>query len=198
MKRLLPIITLLVAGFTSTAEAQPLMNYTYADAAYQWIGIDQQGYGDSNGLDSKLSYSPVEHFALEGGYNYLSTKFNPGDIKTRQHLFTYGGAGWYSVCKGLDLVGRVGGVSGRLNYTGDGYDESFTDNGVYAGGSVRYLVAEEFEADLNVTYQNLNSSSWLYSATGLYAIHENIALKGDVGIDNDKNVYLTGGFRFAM
>ena len=63
---------------------------------------------------------------------------------------------------------------------------------------MRYLVAEEFEADLNVTYQNLNSSSWLYSATGLYAIHENIALKGDVGIDNDKNVYLTGGFRFAM
>ena len=174
------------------------MNYTYADAAYQWTAIDQEGFGDSNGLDTKLSFSPVDHFALEGGYNYLSTKFNPGDIKTRQHLFSYGGAGWYSFCEGLDLVARVGGLSSRVNFSADGFDESVNDNGVYAGGSLRYLVQEDLEADLNVTYQKLDSASWLYSATGLYAVHENVALKGDVGIDSDKNVYLTGGFRFAM
>ena len=196
MKRLLPILTLLVAGFASNAEAQPLMNYTYADAAYQWIAQDQEGVGDSNGLDSRLSYSPIEHFALEGGYNYLSTKFNAADTSIRRHLFSYGGAGWYTFCEGLDLVGRVGGLSARYNYSGD--IDSATDNGVYAGGSVRYLVQEDLEADLNVTYQKLDTASWLYSATGLYAVHENVALKGDVGIDSDKNVYLTGGFRLAM
>lgn len=198
MKRLLPIVALLVAGFASNAEAQPLMNYTYADVAYQWTGIDQEGFGDSNGLDSKLSYTPVDHFALEGGYNYLSTKFNPGNITTRQHLFSYGGAGWYSFCEGLDLVGRVGGLSSRVNFSGDGIDDSYNDNGVYAGGTVRYLVAEDLEADLNATYQNISTGSWLYSATGLYTVHENVALKGDVGIDSDSNVYLTGGVRLAM
>lgn len=196
MKKLIPLFALLVTGVASAASAQPLMNYTYLDAAYQWTYTDEILVGDANGLDTKLSYSPIEHFALEGGYNYASYEFldgfyGPFDIK--QHIFTYGGAGWYTLQKGLDLVARVGGIHAQA-------DSGFTikDNGVYSGVTLRYLATDDLETDLNVLYSHINSNEWNYSVTGLYAIHTNVALKAEAGIDKDSNVALLAGVRLAI
>lgn len=204
MKKLFAMLLPLVAAVPSSVSAQPLMNYTYADVAYQWTHFDQSGLNDSNGLDVKLSYSPIEHFALEGGYNYLKTKGHVDFFGDRvgfdvdQNLFTYGGAGWYTVSKGLDLVGRVGGIHAQASISAEGVDDSTSDNGVYAGLVLRYLAMEELETDLSVTYDYIESSDWTYALTGLYAVHENVALKGEVGIDNDSNLALLGGIRLAM
>lgn len=193
MKRLIPFVALVVASFTSDASAQPLMNYTYADVAYQWTHVDESGFDDANGLDARVSYSPIHHFALEGGYNLASGKVLGNGY--REHLFSYGGAGWYSFCEGLDLVGRVGGIHARGEI--DNFDD-VSDNGVYAGASLRYLVTKEFEADLNVLYDRIEDGEWSYSLTGLYAVHENVALKTEAGMNDDSDVSLLGGVRLAM
>ena len=193
MKRWIPIIAFLLSGYASVASATPLMKYTYVDAAYQWTHIHDSGVNDANGLDSKISYTPIEHFALEGGYNYLSTKFS--GINIRENVFTYGGAGWYTVAQGLDLVGRVGGIA--ANAKASGFDK-VNDNGVYAGGTLRYLAAKDLETDLNIEWDRISTGSWTYGLVALYAIHENVALKAGADINNSSDVALTAGVRVAM
>lgn len=204
IKRSLFSLAIAVAGFASSASAQPLMNYTYADIAYQWTHIDESGFDDANGVDVNLSYSPLKHFALEGGYNYLSTSANLSLPDQRftfdvdQNVFTYGGAGWYSLQEDLDIVAHVGGIHARASTSGSGFDETVSDNGVYAGLTLRYLASDELETDIFATYDRIESGAWTYGVTGLYAVHENVALKGEAAIDNDSDVALLGGIRLAM
>lgn len=204
MKKLLPIILSVFACAPTVAVSQPLMTYTYADVAYQWTHIDESGYSDGNGLDAQLSFSPIKHFALEGGYNYISTKAHADLLGDRfnfnvdQNSFTYGGAGWYSIQDDLDIVARVGGISARANISGNGVDESATDNGVYTGVTLRYLATQELETDLYVLYDHVQNTTWTYGLTGLYKVHENIALKGEAAIDDDTDIALLAGVRIAM
>jgi hypothetical protein len=204
MKKLLPILLASICFLPSVGAAQPLMTYTYADVAYQWTHVDESGINDANGLDTKISYSPVNHFALEGGYNYLSTKGHVDVLGDRfnfnidQNVFSYGGAGWYSLQDDLDIVARVGGLHARATASAGGEDSTTSDNGVYAGLSLRYLATEDFEADLNVIYDRIENGAWTYGVTGLYAVHENVALKGEAAIDNDTDVALLAGIRIAL
>lgn len=204
MKKLLPIILASFGFLPSHGAAQPLMTYTYADVAYQWSHIDESGVNDGNGLDAKISYSPIKHFAIEGGYNYLSTKGHLDLLGERfnfnidQNVFSYGGAGWYSLMQDLDIVARVGGLHARATASGYGDESTTSDNGVYAGLSLRYLATQDFEADLNVIYDRIEDGAWTYGATGLYAIHENVALKGEATIDNDSDIALLAGIRVAL
>ena len=204
MKKLLTSLFIAVLGYVGSASAQPLMNYTYADIAYQWTHLDQSGLDGANGLDTKLSYSPIKHFALEGGYNYSSTSADfssPGEtfkFNLDQNVFTYGGAGWYSLDEKLDIVARVGGVHARANASGSGYDDTYSDNGVYTGLTLRYLALEQLETDAFIQYDHINSDTWTYGVTGLYALCTNAALKGEVAMDDESNVALLGGVRLAM
>ena len=204
MKKLLTSLFIAVLGYVGSASAQPLMNYTYADIAYQWTHLDQSGLDGANGLDTKLSYSPIKHFALEGGYNYSSTSADfssPGEtfkFNLDQNVFTYGGAGWYSLDEKLDIVARVGGVHARAHASGSEYDDTSSDNGVYTGLTLRYLALEQLETDAFIQYDHINSDSWIYGVTGLYALSTNTALKGEVAMDDESNVALLGGVRLAM
>ena len=204
MKKLLTSLFIAVLGYVGSASAQPLMNYTYADIAYQWTHLDQSGLDGANGLDTKLSYSPIKHFALEGGYNYSSTSADfssPGEtfkFNLDQNVFTYGGAGWYSLDEKLDIVARVGGVHARAHASGSEYDDTSSDNGVYTGLTLRYLALEQLETDAFIQYDHINSDSWTYGVTGLYALCTNAALKGEVAMDDESNVALLGGVRLAM
>lgn len=204
MKKIISLLIPALAALPSAAVAQPLMTYTYADIAYQWTYVNEDGYDNANGLDVQLSYTPIKHLALEGGYNYLNSSAHGELLNERisiglnQNLFTYGGAGWYSIEDGLDIVARVGGVHANLDISGDLGGSSMSDDGVYSGVTLRYLAMEDLETDLNVLYSYIESSSWSYSLTGLYAIHENVALKGEAAIDNDADVALLGGVRFSL
>ncbi len=201
---LLSFVIASTAIFASAAAAQPLMTYTYADVAYQWTSINEDGYDNANGVDVRLSASPIEHFALEGGYNYATTGLNlalPDErlsFDVDSNVFTYGGAGWYTIAEGLDLVGRVGGIHARASLSGYGVDETASDNGVYAGLSLRYLATEDLETDLNVLYDRIEDGAWTYGLTGLYAVHEHVALKAEAAIDNDADVGLLAGVRLAL
>ena len=132
MKKLIALAVALVAAGAQTVSADPLMKYTYFDAAYQWSkDVDDGGQG-ANGLDTKLSYTPMENVALEGGYNYLANGL------ANQSQFRYGVAGWHSFCDGFDVVGRVGGIHNQFNSDfGDA-----TDAGVYAGAQLRTLLTD--------------------------------------------------------
>jgi hypothetical protein len=190
----------LVSGFPNTASAQPLMNYTYADVAYQWTHFDESWLDNGNGLDVQLSFSPIQHFALEGGYNYLKTGSSNvvPDLTVTQNWFTYGGAGWYSLQEGLDIVARVGGIHARSRVEAFDMDGTASDNGVYTGLTLRYLATEALETDLFVSYDRVDTGAWTYGLTGLYALHENVALKGEAAINDDSDVALLAGIRLAM
>lgn len=196
MKKIL-LAALLFACGASVASADPLMKYTYADIAYQWTHIDSN-LNDSNGADAKLSYAVVDHFALEGGYNYANSGFDHSNIN--QSFFRYGGAGWYEFCNGVNLVGRVGGT--HVNVDDSRGDSS--DNGVYTGLGLRYLLTDTLEGNLDALYDNVNGiynakgGTWTYSGTLLQTVADNVALKGGVSIDADQNVALIAGVRLAM
>ena len=111
MKKILSFFTLALAFGATSASADPLMKYDYFDVAYQWTHVDQKDVQDTNGLDSKLSYSPLENFALEGGYNYAR-----GDIFSHgfnYNEFTYGVLGYYEICPGMHVLGEP--LQGRRN-----------------------------------------------------------------------------------
>ena len=204
MKKFFALFAVSATTFATTVTAQPLMTYTYADVAYQWTYSNESGLDNANGVDVKLSASPIKHFALEGGYKYAAGGFKTtdmlgttsGDINT--NIFTYGGAGWYTIQDGLDIVARVGGIHASANFSGYGDSETFSDNGVYTGLTLRYLALADLETDLNVTYDRIDTGSWTYSATALYAVHENVALKGDAGIDDNGDVGLLAGVRLSL
>jgi len=196
MKKILSFFALALAFGATTASADPLMKYDYFDVAYQWTHVDQKNVQDTNGLDSKLSYSPIDNFALEGGYNYARGDiFNSG---FNYNEFTYGVLGFYEICPGMHVLGRVGGK--HFNANGHIFD-AHIDESVdrpYAGVGSRYLLTDDIEVDADITYVNLNGANWTYAGTGFYTIAENVALKAAVSINNDEDVALTGGIRLAM
>jgi hypothetical protein len=199
MKKMI-LAALLSVGGVTTASADPLMKYTYADVSYQWAHVDAEGVNDSNGVDTKLSYSPIENFALEGGYNYANSGFTGTSTNLNQSFFRYGVAGYYSYCNGIDFVARVGGTAVNLDSSAGDAD----DNGVYSGLAVRHQLTDTVEVDAEALYDNVNSiynvsgGQWTYTGTLLNTLTEDLALKLTAGIDADSDVFLTGGLRLAM
>ena len=198
MKKMI-LAALLAVGSVTTASADPLMKYTYADVSYQWAHVDADGLNDSNGVDTKLSYSPIDNFALEGGYNYANSGFTGAGSNINQSFFRYGAAGYYSYCNGIDLVARVGGTHVNIDSTGDA-----SDNGVYAGLGLRHQLTDTIEVDADALYDNVNSiynvsgGQWTYTGTVLNTLTEDLALKLTAGIDADTDIFLTAGIRLAM
>jgi hypothetical protein len=198
MKKMI-LAALLAVGGATTASADPLMKYTYADVSYQWAHVDADGLNDSNGVDTKISYSPLENFALEGGYNYANSGFTGASTNINQSFFRYGGAGYYSYCNGIDLVARVGGTHVNIDSEGDA-----SDNGVYGGLGLRHQLTDTIEVDADALYDNVNSiynvtgGQWTYTGTLLNALTDELALKLTAGIDADTDIFLTGGLRLTM
>jgi hypothetical protein len=191
MKRFLPLVTLLGAALcfrSAPVNADPLMNYNYFDLAYEWVNYDESVIDDSNGFDSQLSYAVVDNVALEVGYDYL----NAGSVDGQ--LLSYGGAYWYTLEQDLDLVGRVGGLHQRIE-TDVAED---TENGVYVGGEVRYLLTELYELDGSITYANVDETTWTVGSSLLRSLNENFALRGGVAINDESDLALQAGIRWAF
>lgn len=212
MKKIFSLFALAVAFTATPAFAGPfgpLMQYTYLDVAYQWNDAKGVDYAHpTNGVDTKLSVSPFDNFALEGGYNYANGDFVNGisqnaDVSSiNYNTWTYGVLGYYTICPGMDILARVGGNHYSNNAEIDGQDPFGASDRVYAGIGTRYLLLEDLEVDGNVLYQNQDRygtvPSWNYSGTALFAIMENVALKADAGINEDSSVTLGAGVRLAM
>jgi hypothetical protein len=194
MKKLLALVAVLFAASASTAYAGPLMKYDYFDAAYEWTHVDGD-LKDSNGLDTALSYSPIENFALEGGYNFADSGL--GNFDLDGHRYRYGGLGYYTWCPGIDLLARVGGLHARYDTNIPGVDDG-SDNGMYAGVGLRYLFTDEIETNLDITWSRITTGDWQYTGTAFYAVAENVALKAGVGIDDESDVNVFGGLRLTM
>lgn len=191
MKKLIALAVAFIAVGAQTASADPLMKYTYFDAAYQWTKDVENGGDGANGLDTKISYTPIENFALEGGYNYSEIDL----LDANQDLFNYGVAGWYSFCDGIDIVARVGGLHREVDTDVGG----FSDDGVYAGGGLRTLLTDQIEGNFDVTYRYIDGENdWTYALTGLAALTDSLAFKAAVSMDDDSVLALTGGIRLAM
>ncbi len=193
MKNIFALALALVLVGVQPLAADPLMKYTYFDAAYEWTHIDESGYDDANGLDTKLSYVVIDNLALEGGYNYLNSEVVGFDVDIS--TFTYGAAYWHSFCEGFDLVGRVGGIHAEVS----GDVDSFGDDGVYVGGQLRSLLTDTIEGNFDVLYSHINSAGqWTYAGTTFFTLTDSVALKTSVAIDDDSNVTLQGGIRLTM
>jgi len=198
MKKMI-LAALLAVGGATTASADPLMKYTYADVSYQWAHVDAEGLNDSNGVDTRVSYSPIENVAAEFGYNYANSGVTGTSTNLDQSFFRYGLAGYYSYCNGIDLVARVG--ASHVNFDVDG---DYNTDGVYSGLAIRHQYSDTLELDAEALYDNVNSiynvsgGTWTYTGTVLNSLTEDLALKLTAGIDADTDVFLTGGIRLAM
>jgi hypothetical protein len=198
MKKMI-LAALLAVGGATTASADPLMKYTYADVSYQWAHVDAEGVNDSNGVDTRVSYSPIENLAAEFGYNYANSGFTGQSTNIDQSFFRYGLAGYYSYCNGIDFVARAGASHVNLDAGGDA-----DDDGVYSGLAVRHQYSDTLELDIEALYDNVNSiynvtgGQWTYTGTALNALTDELALKLTAGIDADTDVFLTAGLRLAM
>jgi hypothetical protein len=212
MKKIFSLLALAVAFTATPAFAGPfgpLMQYTYLDVAYEWNDAKGVDYAHpTNGVDTKLSISPFDNFAFEGGYNYSNGDFSNGissvaDVSSiNYNTWTYGVLGYYTICPGMDILARVGGNHFDANADVEDSRLSSSDDRVYAGVGTRYLLLEDLEIDGNVLYQNQDKygqvPQWTYSGTALFAILENVALKADAGINEDSSVTLGAGVRLAM
>lgn len=193
MKKIIALALTLVVVGAQTASADPLMKYTYFDAAYQWTHVDADGFDDANGLDTKLSYVIFDNVAFEGGYNYGNSEIADLDLDVSE--FKYGLAAWHSFCQGFDLVGRVGGTHTEIS--GDiPYDRQ---DGVYAGAGLRTLLTDSIEGNFDALYEYGNGVNlWTYTLSAFFTLTDDIALKTAAGITDDEDVILTGGLRFTM
>jgi len=175
------------------------MKYTYADVSYQWAHVDAEGINDSNGVDTRVSYSPIDNLAAEFGYNYANSGIQGASTNIDQSFFRYGLAGYYSYCNGIDFVARAGASHVNLDVLGD-----HNDDGVYSGLAVRHQYSDTLELDLEALYDNVLSiynvtgGQWTYTGTALNALTDELALKLSAGIDADSDVFLTAGLRLAM
>ena len=197
--KMMILAALLAVGGATTASADPLMKYTYADVSYQWAHVDAEGINDSNGVDTRVSYSPLENLAAEFGYNYANSGLTGQSVNIDQNFFRYGLAGYYSYCNGIDFVARVGASHVQLDAAGDA-----DDDGVYSGLAVRHQFSDTIELDLEALYDNVASiynvqgGQWTYTGTALQTLTDELALKLSAGIDADSDVFLTAGLRLAM
>jgi hypothetical protein len=203
MKKIVSLFALALAFGATTASADPLMTYDYLDAAYQWRHNDGHDLEDSNGLDTKLSVSPLENFALEGGYNYARADVLKNGFNFNQ--WTYGVVGFYEICPGIHVLARGGAKHFNTNGSVAGVDISDGVERVYGGLGSRYLLTDDIEVDADITYTAANETTingggpnWNYAGTGFLTVAENVALKAGVSIDNNTNVALTGGVRVTM
>jgi hypothetical protein len=174
--------------------ADPLMKYDFVDLAYQWTRDTTTGVAfeeGGHGLDTKLSYVVADNIALEGGYNY--TDFSDFDVNVDR--FRYGVALWNSICDGMDVVGRLGGI--HQEFSSDFGSE--TDSGVYGGVQLRTLLSDDIEGNADVLYDYVDGNgTWTYGLTAITALGESFGLKTGATIDNDGVVALLAGLRFTM
>jgi hypothetical protein len=192
------LAALLGLGMTQvgTANAEPILNYNYADVRYSWTSIDQAGVDDANGVTADLSFSPIDNFFLEGGYEYADSAFGgPGlDLDADAQLFNYGGGFYFPLTEEVHAKVRVGGLHARID--SDLGDAS--DNGVYAGGSLRIRMGCAFELEPAFVYNHVEATVWDYTLSALVPVADNVGLVAGVGMDDDKDVNLNVGVRFTM
>jgi hypothetical protein len=193
MKRFFALSVIALAFFAATANAQPVLNYNFFDGRYTWTEFDDSAEGDAQGLASVISISPMENFFFEGGYNYDYV-----DPKgTARHInvdtFRYGAGAYLPLNEQTHLVGRVGGL--HFDARADG---NYSDDGVYASAAARMALTPEFELAPIAEYTYVDSDGvWEFGVDALYDVYCGWALVGGVALNEDSDVRLEGGARFA-
>ena len=173
--------------------ADPIMKYNYFDLGYRHMFFDEKSADDGNGLEAKVSFSPVEHFFLEGGYQYMDTGIHEVDIDA--NTWTYGVGGYLDLCEETHLIARAGGIHEEIETDVGDADE----DGYYAGLKVRYDYDHQVELDASATYSNVDSDgAWTYDASVLVPVADSVAVQFNAEIDDETNVGLLGGLRFTM
>lgn len=182
--------------FASTAVASPLLSYNTADLGFKWTHFDDSELDNANGLEARVSHSPVENFFLEGGYNYYNTEFSNFDIDN--HTFRYGGGAYlpFGCDDNFHLVLGVGGLHTDLN--GD-FDAAYSDDGVYTGPSLRAKVSSEVELGIGSEFQDYDDAGngWIHNVNAIWAANDNLAIVAKAELTDESDVGVLGGVRYA-
>jgi hypothetical protein len=192
----LTMIIFLNASLIKEAHASPLMQYDQFDISYGHVFYDDSVIDDSNGVDLALSFSPIDNFFLEAGYGYANTEIF--DVDVDSHILNYGVGVYYELID--DLLGDLafGGANAWVDREGASQKD---ESGWYSAASLRYLLMKELEGNLGVQYSNFtgeDDGTWVYSAGLLYALSDYAALNTRVAINDDSDVKLNLGLRFAF
>ena len=181
--------------------ASPILSYNDIDLAYQHTFFDQDegqaDLDDGNGLLLRGRYSPVESFFLETSYTYTDTGVNHSEVggDLDNHELRYGVGGYYNFCDEWHLVGRVGGIHNHLDY----HSGQTLDDGYYMGAESRYDYEGKAELAAGVTYDNVGrDGSWVYDGTVIVPVADSVGVLLNAAIDDETDLVLTAGFRFAL
>ena len=197
MSKKLILCALIVCGTAvSSAKADPILNYNYFSVDYVWTHFDESGLKDSNGLQANVSWSPMENFFVEGGYDYVSskTKTDLGSHGVNIDTYKYGIGGFFPIEKTMHLVGRIDGyhTDGRA----DGSNAS--DDGFGVGASLRVALDRQFEIEPLFNYIHYSQSNfWDYGVRGIYAVNQNVGIDGGIVLNDDRDLRLIIGGRYA-
>ena len=195
-KQLAALAAILVIAAPSFAG--PILSYNDVDLAYQHIFFDEKNADDGNGLLLRGRMSPVESFFLETSYTYTDTGIDGSEVGSDidNHELRYGVGGYYNFCDEWHLVGRVGGIH---NHTDIYHADHELNDGYYMGAESRYDYEGKAELAAGVSYANVGrDGSWTYDGTAIIPVAENLGVLLNAAIDDETNVALTAGFRFAL
>lgn len=179
--------TLLLATAPIAAQAED-MSYSYVDAGYTEVDIDNGPTGDGFGLRGSVGFA--ENFFIFADYS--SFDFDGGvDVD----LYSVGLGGRIGIADDVDLVGRAGYVEADASAGGFSID----DDGYLVSAGVRAQVAEGFELEGNVIYTDFggNADDTAVAVAARYFFTENFAVGTEYQLSDDADT-LFAGVRFSF
>jgi len=168
------------------------LTYNNFDVGYKYTNVDVSGVDDGHGVEANITFSPIAHFFLEGGYEYINID-NAGE----GHAYAYGIGGYVPLEENLHLVGSLGGL--RVDTESEGGGDA-NDDGYYLGAKVRYDICSGTELEAGATYVDFSDSqtSWVYELAALFPVAEHLKLQGQVELNDDDDVALVAGVRIEL
>lgn len=197
MKKIISLIALI--GLTSPLVALAddngvFLSNDFFDAEYRHTYNDADGVGQTNGLGLGGSHSLTKTVFAFLDYDTSNTNVLSHAVKS--NTLTYGLGARTRVAKDTDLVGKVSGVYRNV----DSRDiNDIDDRGINLTLGLRTIATELLEVDVFANFQDNDyfDDGWTYNADFIVPLGCSTALKTTVAIDDDSNVGLAGGFRFA-
>jgi hypothetical protein len=191
---LLALIGLVNPLFAIAEDNGALLTYDYLDAEYRHTYNQGAGIGQTDALGLTVSHAFGKYVFGFLDYDTGSTNLFSTAFKTT--TFTYGVGARTAVAKNVDAIAAVAGTYSNID--ADGLSD-IDDRGIDLTFGVRTLPFETLEVDLRATFSDNDfaDDGWTYATDLLVPLGCTTALKSTIAMDDESNVGVSGGFRFA-
>jgi len=189
----------LLLGLAPLASAQESsLSYSYITASYSFFQFDDAGIDDSvdlNGFSLDLSYEVANRIFLWGGVSIGSgdVDFLGENIDVDYTEFAGGLGAYVPIQPNIDIFGRIGILSGEVDASFEGIEESEDDTGLTGSVGLRILITPQLEGVLQAGVAVLDDTVFTPSAGLLYYVTPQLQIGIGAGFSDEVNTYSVGG-----